>query len=465
MVHKMGLIEVNMPSQTVYLVKYWQYNTTKSDWELNPTKNSNEANATSAGGATDFTNSAWKAWAKTTSSCYLIGKAGAGALPISANRGTSDSYYSWEVSDKAITSENAFVTTTLTPSDVYLKQAWEFSYSGTGQAFTIPAAGTYCFECWGASGGGAGYNGGNESDNGQGGYVRGEILFSSTMTLYIYVGQQGSCANGYLTARFNGGGAGVRSTHTAPSLNGGSGGGATDIRTKQGLTNAQLSSWTDAWNNSYGLSGRIIIAAGGGGQNANSSYQGYAGGLNGGNSSNSSGSTGGLKGCTGATQIKYGVTSSGIVGTGSYSVGNNGSFGQGGASSSSNTINCGGAGGGGYWGGASGGNGVVGVGGAVGSGGSSYISGHQGCIAIASAASTAASTAGVNNSVERATHYSGLVFSNTVMIDGAGYQWTTSAGSQIYVPQTDFYDTVNRETENHGHIGDGFCRITQISVD
>ena len=51
------------------------------------------------------------------------------------------------------------------------------------------------------------------------------------------------------------------------------------------------------------------------------------------------------------------------------------------------------------------------------------------------------------------------------MIDGAGYQWTTAKGSKMNVPKTDFYETTNKETTTFGHSGDGFARITQISVD
>ena len=457
--HKMGLLVVNMPSQTVYLTKYWQYNSSQSKWVLNATKNSNAANSTTASGATDFSGSTWKPWASTTTSTFLIGKPGAGALPVSANRGTSDSHYSWDVTDMAITAAGSYVSKTLTPGEVYLKQAWEFSYEGTGRAFTIPAAGTYCFECWGASGG----NADPDKETGQGGYTKGEIHLDSAIELVVFVGQQGSESS--LTQRFNGGGAGVASQNSS-GLNGCSGGGATDIRTKEGLTPSQASAWTTTWSNAYGLRGRIMVAAGGGGNNGNSSYYGYAGGLQGGASSNSSGTVGGLKGCSGATQTSGGLTTSGRVGShsGAYTRGNNGSFGLGGASASSYRINCGGAGGGGYYGGASGGNGEQGVGGVVGSGGSSYISGHRGCTAIAGGDSNTAKT-GTANSVEIATHYSGLYFSDTKMIDGSGYIWTTSRGAQVYVPQTDFYETTNLETNNHGHIGNGFARITQISVD
>ena len=451
-----------MPSQSVYLVKYWRYNTSTSTWELNSTKNDDAANITYASGATDFTSSTWKPWANTTSSCYLIGKPEAGVLPISANRGTSNSYYSWDVTNMSVTSAGVLSSTTLTPASVYLKQAWEFSYIGTGLLFTIPATGTYCFECWGASGGSA------VSTTSTGGYVKGNIHLSSAIEFYIYVGQRGSnCSiSGTPAVSFNGGGRGIKSSYQT-SLTSASGGGATDIRTKEGLTDAQKNAWANDWNNVYGLRGRIIVAAGGGGRTGHSSY-GAAGGLSGYSSSNSSGTSGNLLGCSGATQTTGGVTTQGRAsGSIAYTMGTNGSFGVGGAGGTSNNINCGGGGGGGYWGGAGGGSGNVGMGGVAGSGGSSYISGHRGCVAIASGAANTAKT-GTANSVEIATHYSGMAFidGSTEIIDGTGYEWTTVKGSRIYVPKTDFFETTNKEdTDDFGHIGNGFARITQLSVD
>ena len=95
----------------------------------------------------------------------------------------------------------------------------------------------------------------------------------------------------------------------------------------------------------------------------------------------------------------------------------------------------------------------------VGMGGTCYISGHPGCIAIASAAGTSASTAGSDNSVERATHYSGLKFTNTIMIDGAGYPWTTSKGASTTTMPTPPGGTISA-----GNVGNGYCRITGTAV-
>ena len=140
----------------------------------------------------------------------------------------------------------------------------------------------------------------------------------------------------------------------------------------------------------------------------------------------------------GATQTSYGYASR-------YNA--YGGFGRG---NSSYVQQCAG-GGSGYWGG--------GASDLVGMGGTCFISGHPGCIAIASAAGTSASTAGSDNSVERATHYSGLKFTNTIMIDGAGYPWTTSKGASTTTMPTPPGGTISA-----GNVGNGYCRITGTAV-
>lgn len=304
----------------------------------------------------------------------------------------------------------------------------------------MPFTGTYTIECWGASGGN-----GNSDINayGRGAYVKGDISLSKDAVYYIYIGKQGVTTNN--TGVWNGGG--PKGTEAKD----GSGGGATDIRTKTGLNSTQLSSWGTAWDNDYGLRGRIMVAAGGGGSDdtsgAEGSYgvSGYtnstvytaacAGGLYSPSPSHNNPSVGGYN--YGATQTSSGYHSRYSAGSGGFGRGN-----------SSSITQCAG-GGSGYWGG--GASDLVGI------GGSCFISGHPGCIAIASAAGTSASTTGSDNSVERATHYSGLKFTNTVMIDGAGYSWTTAKGSATTMP------TPPGGTISAGNVGNGYCRITGIS--
>ena len=308
---------------------------------------------------------------------------------------------------------------------------WEFvesiyKYTNTSSIyqFTMPVTGIAFAQCWGASGGTG------SSTYGRGAYVAGDIALDAQYVLYIAIGQQGS--NSGTTGSWNGG---------APKTNessDGSGGGATDIR-----LNATAGSST--WNNATGLSSRIMVAAGGGGADdtTDSKIIGYT--------VKEAASAGGLWSVScqhqdntghyneGATQTAGGAAHNstlGIVDTGSFGYANQ-----------SGQTSCAG-GGGGYWGGA--------CSDFVGQGGSSFISGHPGCVAIANANSTSPSTAGSDNSVQRATHYSGLYFTNTVMIDGAGYEWTTTKGNYKVMPNP----TGGNYASGEGRTGNGYCIIT-----
>ena len=320
--------------------------------------------------------------------------------------------------------------------------------TGTGQAFTIPAAGTYCFECWGGMGGANDVN-----FRGHGGYTAGKITLTGVRTFYVFVGGEGTQTAG----GWNGGGAPGSSSYLKYG-----GGGATDIRVEVDNESNMT------WNNSTSLDSRIMVAAGGGGT-LDAKYMsegGDAGGLNGYGSSSRI-----VSGFTTKVYWYGGTQTAGATfyGTKTDSGGGNGGFGYGGAGAR----DWGGGGGSGYYGGCGGTNTpynsnktVVGAE-MGGTGGSSFISGHAGCIAIV-ARNNRSQRTGSTNSVEKSKHYSGLIFTEgtTVMIDGSGYQWTTSKGSTIVnVPQTDFYETTNKETTYHGHTGSGFARITQISVD
>lgn len=299
-------------------------------------------------------------------------------------------------------------------------------------------------ECWGASGGAA--NVGSDVP-GKGGYVSGEISITDDTPFYVYVGGVGvSYASSTSTGGGGWNGGGYASPTTSTGLYSVGGGGASDFRTKKGLSTSQLSLWNATWDNVYGLRGRILVAAGGGGLEHYSSYTtrgGGGGGLNGEQGYNTT------SGHNYANYTQHPVPGATQTGSSAGYVGGSGSFGY---ANRGDNSSWGGGGGSGYWGGVRG----YGQGG---SGGSAFISGHAGCIAIASAASTTASTAGTTNSVERSKHYSGLYFINTVMIDGAGYQWTTSKGSQKRMPNpsssTDYGTGV-------GHTGNGFARITYV---
>jgi len=207
-----------------------------------------------------------------------------------------------------------------------------------------------------------------------------------------------------------------------------SGGGATDVRTTAGK-----------WNDFKSLKTRIMVAAGGGGM------QTYYATLNGGAAGGLTGYNGVVSGSdgritTGGTQISGGQNGLGIH---SAQI-NNAGFGN-------MTVTLTGAGGGsGYYSGGTGAHGQGTVG--SGAGGSSFISGHDGCNAIAES-STESNIVHTNQSI----HYSTLRFSNTTMIDGLGYSWTTMKGSQTNMPTHDLISTMI------GNTGNGYARITYLS--
>ena len=193
------------------------------------------------------------------------------------------------------------------------------------------------------------------------------------------------------------------------------------------------------------LKSRIIVAAGGAGGLRYSKYAngGHAGGLKGYDGSYYR-HPGGYPYyiATGASQTSGGVCGggAGVTATGFFGL----------ARWYNEPTTFGSGGGGGYYGGGGGASqsSVVGTGG----GGSSFISGHNGCDAI-SASSTSSNIIHTGQSI----HYSGLYFTNTVMIDGAGYQWTTTKGSLVNMPNLTGSGTMTGNT-SHGQV-----RITPLN--
>lgn len=314
----------------------------------------------------------------------------------------------------------------------------KYTFTGSYQEFTAPYTGYYTVELWGASGGGA-----SDEPGGLGGYTKGVIKLNQNEKIYIYVGGQGKTATGKTGAvsSYNGGGAGGDPGNTTGTYAGGpSGGGATDIRY---FGNRTLEADDLVWNSDIGFKSRIMVAGGGGGRN--SSTTGHAGGLSAydGRTQTNWESTRGIKG-TQKTGYAFGIGGAGDKGGGT-----------------SGYCDGEGGGGGGYYGGKGGintaGNCYV-VGGG---GGSSYISGHTGCVAIASESSTSSksgcSEGSSNNSCS--IHYSGLYFTETLMIDGYGYTWTNKKASKTgtnLMPKTDG----STYASGIGHTGNGYAKIT-----
>ncbi len=352
------------------------------------------------------------------------------------------------INGNTLTVSNVKSATTCTVT--YIKTLYEFNYIGDSQEFTVPITGTYKIELWGGS-----VIIDNDVNSSKGGYVSGEIELEKNEQLYVYVGGKGEAVYDIsTTGGYNGGGGSSKSNN---GKSGPTGAGATDIRILGGN-----------WDNISSLRSRIMVAGGAAfssqaGVNLGNVSFGNAGGLIGeaGNHSlyDSKPVNYSIYGGKGGTQTAGGAAPT--KSPAAVTNGTAGSFGKGGigGQSQNNTPSGGGSGGGsGYYGG-SGASGLS-SGSFPGGGGSSYISGHTGCVAITSASSTTpksgCTTGTTNNSCS--VHYSGKVFTNTVMIDGAGYNWTNVKGSlkQMPNPSGGYYES------GKGHIGDGYARITLI---
>ncbi len=239
-----------------------------------------------------------------------------------------------------------------------------------GQLFVATKTGNYTIECKG----GAGSYNNAVTTYGYGATVKGTVTLSQGTILYVYVGKSG------VNGGYNGGG-----TNSSGDRRGG---GASDVRLSCGF-----------WNDSTGLSSRIIVAGGGGGHNDqsnNSSNGGHGGIFNGGSGvyhSSCSNYQGG-----GGTQSAGGSPFSNASSEGATS----GGFGYGGNAGNHGDGHQGGGGGGGYYGGAGS------AWHAGGGGGSSYIAGgtisstsfaaHSSALAFSSCSGTAGNCSG-NGSV------------------------------------------------------------------
>ena len=341
--------------------------------------------------------------------------------------------------------------------------------TGSVQTYTPLLTCKYKMECWGANGG----NPPNSSTRGKGGYTSGDINWSKDVPLYVYVGGKGvtfALSQAYydqgrraevmdveVDGAWNGGG--PVKNYTCWDSNNGTGGGATDIRMVKCTTNS-------AWNDFASLKSRIMVAGGGGGM-VSPYWAADAGGLEAYTSRHfySGNYDFQSEGATQQTGFKFGLGGSENMYTGDGTMMSGGTITEeiGGRDRSS--------GGGGYMGGnmqtfkdlttrkdlcAA-------------SGGSSFISGHAGCVAILnSSTEDAEGNQTLNfrndaNAVAKSTHYSGKVFTNTVMIDGRGYPWTTEvSATKQAMPNP---ESSSNYTTGYGHIGQGFARITIMPYD
>ena len=290
-----------------------------------------------------------------------------------------------------------------------------YSSAKVAQEYTVPCTGAYRIELWGAQGGtGYGGSGGTSKQSAApGSYTSGVIELEKGTVLYFYVGGKGTnrSTSNYSTAAggWNGGVAGTaKSSGDTYAYGGGGGGGATDVRLEGGT-----------WSTVTSLRSRIMVAAGGGG--------GRNAGLSGGLSNNHSGS-----------YLANQTTGQ--------------AFGKSTVSSSAQR----GGGAGGYWGGYSTNNSP--------SGSTSFISGHTGCVAVVSNASTDPRIGTNGATCETGTtdnlcsvHYSGYVFVDTKMIDSTGCKWTNELTTTC-----DGFSTPDGTATEMGHTGHGAAKITYL---
>ena len=285
------------------------------------------------------------------------------------------------------------------------------------EKFTTPVAGSYKMECWGAQGGG------NSSyPGGKGSYTKGTITIEANNAFYIVVGQNGT-NEGII---FNNGSKKMLWRNNDTSGWAWPGGGSTDIR---------FTIHPEEWDSFDFRKSRIMVAASGGGSISYALPQkGIPGGtLNGfaGTSKTAYGMDG--EAATFGTQIKGGLN-----GTGSYARDTPNYIGFGYIPVSKRDMN---GAGNGYYAGGKGNHGVNTAG--VGATGSCFISGHPGCDAI-----TESSTENAIDHTKKTNHYSGLVFTDTEMIDGQSLMPSPDGGPKTI-----------------GHLGDGACVITQLSFN
>ena len=301
-----------------------------------------------------------------------------------------------------------------------LQGIYDYSYTGVEEEFIVPLDGKYKIELWGAQGA----NYGNFT-GGEGAYTSGILNMQEGKTYNLYIGEGGRNKNvtvSFGTYGFNGGSGGnfaCYSYHGGKDAYNFYGGGSTDIRTQNGV-----------WNNFDSLKSRIMVAAGGASSNQNEKGA-YAGGLIGYSGSRA----------TGGTQTSSGQNRPGGFGYAGYPIYDAGTCG--------NSVVSGA--GSGYYGGATYAASGANTGMTSSGGGSSYISGHNGCNAIAENST-------LTNIIHtgQPNHYSGLVFTDTVMIDGAGYNWTNVRGTQTGMP------THNGTGTMTGNAGNGYAKITYL---
>ena len=224
----------------------------------------------------------------------------------------------------------------------WIDTVYDFPFTGSYVAFTIPADGIYEFEVWGAKGADAFKSAGVVGEGGLGGHAKGYKKMTKGEKIYIYNG-------GRPTSQTYGGTNGGGNGNSYSSYGtGAAGGGATSIMTRSSTISSTGNSQSTNYNNRE--KDILIIAGGGGGGGVTSEGVMNKGGGGGGDRGED-----GSGGALGGRQISTSSSEYYNFGTAQQS-----------SSSSSNTIS---GGGGGFFGGSYGSRGESGA------GGSGYVGG------------------------------------------------------------------------------------------
>jgi len=240
------------------------------------------------------------------------------------------------------------------------------------------------------------YSSYSDSNGANGGYTSGDIFLNKDNNLYIYVGGR---SDGKNQTVFNNG---------LSSSGGWNGGGSTDVR----LINGN-------WDSFNSIKSRIMVA-GAGGTYYTTGVAGPGGGLIGYDGNGGIGGTQTSFGTSGySPQASFGIANAGCTGGNGYYPGTGATCANGSG------------------------------------GGSSFISGYSGCNAI-SVDSTANNVIHTN----QPNHYSGKVFTNSIMIDGKGCNWSSGSAANCGANQVQ-----PNGTKTVGHAGNGYARITLLSKE
>jgi hypothetical protein len=308
---------------------------------------------------------------------------------------------------------------------ISIMNVWMLCYTGNVQTFTAPLSTTYILEVWGAQGGKPTTTKLPKGNGGGGAYAKGNYNINMDNSIYIAVGGKGANSTHeqvgsyyFVAGGWNGGGSNSapQGTENANDRNVSSaGGGATSITTHD---RGELYNFE-----SHKTEIIIVAGAGGGGGGWRGQYGGCGGGLTG-------------------ISSTWTINNNCYATNGTQTLGYK--FGIGEAGTHRFTNQNAGGGGGGYYGGCEykgervkNSNNTSYIDDYPGGGGSSFISGHTGCNAINSS-----STESKITHTGSPNHYSGKVFTNTVM----------KAGSESMPSPTGGTET--------GHSGNGYCKIT-----